>query len=101
MNVQEFLNNWKSEQKIGIWTANKLECSVYQNEELFLIIVKLVVKIQPNSTITIIKNRLFQTAYDTLSKEQQLDSNFDENVLVNILEDLEKQLKGELTYLGL
>ena len=75
MDVQKFINNWKSEQKIGNWTSEKLNFSIYENEELFIIKVELILK--------------------STRKNYQISSHANENFLTLILKDLENQLMEE------
>jgi hypothetical protein len=94
MNVQKFIDEWKIGIKLGRWTSKKLECSVYENEELFLISVELRIN---NSIIK--KNRHFQTCFNEFPKIYQISPNTEENILSLILVDLENQLMEEYSKL--
>jgi hypothetical protein len=100
MKAQDFINNWNSNLKQGQWIAKKIDNTVYENEELFLIIVELEIKIN-SETRLISKKQYFQTSYKTFSKEFEINPMSDEIILENILNDLKKQLDNDLKQLGI
>jgi len=88
MNINEFLEKWKSESLFGERQFKKLDSSLVAGQSLYLLSYKAVVSVDGVDK-TIEKNKFFQTRVQDLTEKDEVNPNGDNYVCQQILNQLE------------
>ena len=88
MNINEYLEKWKSESLFGERQFKKLDSSLVAGQSLYLLSYKAAVSVDGVDK-TIEKNKFFQTRVQGLTEKDGLNPNGDNYVCQQILNQLE------------